>query len=170
MSAFQRWLLWSTSALTGVTGLVYWWMDRFLEPLGEFAVINHPLQPWVLKAHIIVAPVLVFAVGVIWVGHVWKHVTTTMRRARRSGFLALWVLVPMVVSGYLIQAVTAPAVLGVLAWLHIGAGLAYLGGLVAHKLAVRATGALDAGGHRVVRRGPAGPRHRSDPIYSEGRR
>lgn len=125
--------------LTGVTGLVYWWMDRFMEPVGEFAVINHPLQPWVLKAHIVVAPLLVFAVGVIWTSHIWKHVRTSVRRARKSGLVTLALIAPMVLSGYLIQAVTTPWLLTVLAWIHLVGGGAYLVLLAGHKVAVRAS-------------------------------
>lgn len=121
----------------GLTGVVYWWMDRMMQPVSEWAVINHPLQPWVLKAHIVTAPLLVFAFGLIAVDHVWKHVRGNVRRGRRSGLSALWVFGPMVVTGYLVQAVTDAAWLAVLAWLHIGTGVVYLVGIVAHQLAAR---------------------------------
>ena len=58
MNAFRKRLLLGSSALTGLTGIGYWWMDTMLEPMNEWAVINHPLQPWMLKAHIVVAPVM----------------------------------------------------------------------------------------------------------------
>jgi hypothetical protein len=134
---FAKWLLLSSSVATGLTGLVYLWMDRVLEPLNEFAAINHPLQPLVLKAHIVVAPLLVFALGVIGVDHIWKYFRGTMKRARRSGVSATWVLVPMVLSGYLIQAVTALFWLEGLAWLHIVTGVFYLGAIAVHQLVVR---------------------------------
>lgn len=137
MKPFAKWLVLLSSVATGVTGLVYLWMDRMLEPMGEFAAINHPLQPFVLKAHILVAPVLVFALGVIGVDHIWRYFRGTMHRARRSGVSATWVIVPMVVTGYLIQAVTAPLWLEGLAWTHIATSVFYLGALAAHQLAVR---------------------------------
>jgi hypothetical protein len=70
---YQKWLVWTTSFLTGATGVVYWWMTDLMQPLDEFAVINHPLQPWVLKAHIVAAPLMVFAVGLIAADHIWKQ-------------------------------------------------------------------------------------------------
>mgnify|MGYP001192325437 FL=1 len=124
--------------LTGVTGLIYWWMDEFLQPIDEFAIINHPLQPWLLKAHIIIAPVLVFALGVIWMNHIWKHIRISMQGARKSGLIAVVLITPMVFSGYLIQAVISPVLLTVLIWIHIGGGLFYLLGLLVHKLAADA--------------------------------
>lgn len=137
MTPFQKRLLFSSSALTGLTGVVYWWMEHMLEPVDPWAVINHPLQPWVLKAHILVAPLLVFAVGLVAADHIWKHLRQSVKCARRSGVATFAVLAPMVVSGYLIQAVTWPLLLTAMVWLHVGAGLAYLGGLGAHHLVLR---------------------------------
>jgi hypothetical protein len=148
---FQRWTVWIGSAVVGATGIVYWWMDRMMEPVSEWAVISHPLQPWVLKAHIITAPLLVFAFGLIAVEHVWKHYRGRIRRGRRSGLSTLWLFGPMVVSGYLIQAVTHPGWLAVVAWLHIGTGAAYLAGIAIHQVAVgrrrrRSRGVADRSG------------------------
>lgn len=139
MRPFPKWLLWTGSAATGVTGAAYWWMDHMMEPVGEWAVINHPLQPWVLKAHIVVAPLLVFAVGMIALDHVWKHFRGRIRRGRRSGLTTMWVVVPMILSGYLIQAVTHIGWLAVVVWLHVLTGIAFVVGLAAHQLAIRAT-------------------------------
>ncbi len=137
MKPFVKWLLWVSSVATALTGVVYFWMDRMLSPLDEFAIINHPLQPLVLKLHILVAPLLVFAIGVIAVDHIWKYFRGTIQRARRTGVWGMWPIVPMIVTGYLIQAVTAPLWLAVVAWAHIATGLLYLGTLAAHQLAVR---------------------------------
>ena len=137
MKPFAKWLVWASSIATALTGVVYFWMDRMMSPVDEFAVINHPLQPLVLKAHILVAPVLVFAIGVIAIDHIWKYFRGTIRRARRTGLGAMWPVLPMVVTGYLIQAVTHATWLEVVAWAHIVGGVAYALGLAAHQVAVR---------------------------------
>ena len=137
MRPFAKWLVWVSSIATVLTGSVYFWMDRMMAPVDEFAVINHPLQPLVLKAHILVAPLLVFAIGVIAVDHIWKYFRGTIRRARRTGLTAMWPVLPMVVTGYLIQAVTHETWLAVIAWAHIGSAAAYALGLLGHQLAVR---------------------------------
>lgn len=124
------------SALSGVTGVVYWWMVNMLEPVSEFAVINHPLQPLVLKAHIVTAPLMVFALGLIATDHVWKQYRMGLQTGRRSGASAMWLSAPMVLSGYLVQAVTAPAWLTAIAWLHLGTGLLFLVGLGVHQVVV----------------------------------
>lgn len=152
MTPVQKWLLWGSSVATAFTGVVYWWMKEMMSPISEWAVINHPLQPWVLKAHIVVAPVMVLAVGTIALDHVWKHYRGRVRRARRSGTTTMWVLGPMILSGYLIQAVTHAGWLTAMVWVHLVTGVLYCVGLVAHKVALR-------------RRGPASP-----SAVSSGRR
>jgi hypothetical protein len=137
VTSFQKWLLWATSALTGITGLVYWWMKDMMQPLDEFAIINHPLQPWILKAHIVVAPLMVFAVGLIAAGHIWKQYKRPVASGRISGLASMWVLGPLIMTGYLIQVVTHVGWLEALAWAHLGGGAVYLGALVAHHQAVR---------------------------------
>jgi hypothetical protein len=123
-----------SSVVTGVTGVAYWWMKNMMQPVAEWAVINHPLQPWMLKAHIVAAPVLIFAVGLIAAQHIWKHFHTSAGMGRRSGLITMYVLGPMVLSGYLIQVVTHSGLLSTLGWLHVGTGTLYLLGMVAHGI------------------------------------
>ena len=102
----KRWEAWSvhgSTILVGATGLVYAWMRYLMEPADPYAVVNHPLQPQAQHLHVLVAPLLVFAAGLIWKNHVWSHFTVGVARARRSGISLLLTLAPMVVSGYLIQ-------------------------------------------------------------------
>lgn len=132
MNRFEKWSVLSTSFLTAVTGIVYLWMKYFMEAADPWAVINHPLQPWLLKAHILVAPLLVFAVGSIAVRHVWRHIRTGVAFGRRSGLTTALSLAPMIITGYLIQAVTHESWLLAIAIAHIGTGLLYSLGVAVH--------------------------------------
>lgn len=168
MTPFARWLIWTSSVATGTTGVVYWWMKNLMEPLNEWAVINHPLQPWVLKAHIVSAPVLVFAVGLIATNHIWKHFQNAVRLGRRSGVTTMWVVGPMIISGYLIQAVTHPSGLAVVVWLHVLTGLIYLTAFGLHQVAARRarpnrTAAGSRRGRDVARQASTAPR---EPVHS----
>ena len=126
-----------SSLVTGLTGVVYFWMKTFLVPADEFAVVGHALEPWMLKAHILTAPVLVFALGLITVDHIWKNYRCLVSAGRRSGLTTTWMVVPMVATGYLIQAVTSVGWLAALGWTHLGAGVLYLVSLVAHQRVFR---------------------------------
>lgn len=155
----------------GATGLAYWWMKHRMEPVTEWAAINHPLQPWILKAHIIAAPVLVFAVGLIASDHILKHARKPKLPGRKSGHTALWFLIPMTISGYLIQTVTHQGWLRLLAWLHLGTGTVYLLGLAAHQWVFRSrkrkkekSGGREAGPDHEAGPDPqAGPDHEAGP-------
>ncbi len=137
MRPIQRWLLGISTLLTATTGGAYWWMQNMLAPLDPWAAINHPLQPLVLKLHILVAPVLVFAVGMVALEHIWKHLKHSVKRARRTGLGTLIALGPMVLSGYLLQAVTIPFWLELVVGLHLVSGLGYTLLFVGHGVLTR---------------------------------
>lgn len=152
MSSWEKHLIWWSTAAVALTGFVYAWMKYLMQPADEWSVVNHPLQPLVLKLHILVAPLLVFAIGLIASRHILAHLRTRVRTGRRSGTGAALIIVPMILSGYLIQAVTHSSLLAVLGYLHLVAGAVYAGTSLAHA---RAT--------RRLRRAPSDQRGSADP-------
>ncbi len=137
MSRFERWAVWTTSLLTVATGLAYLWLKYGLEPAEPWAVINHPLQPVVLKAHIVVSPLLLFAIGMIATRHIWRHWRSGVGWGRRSGVTTVLATAPMVLTGYLIQVVTAAPLLAVAQWIHVGTGVVFALGLGVHQVVVK---------------------------------
>ena len=135
MSAFERWLLWCSTAAVAVTGIVFGWMKHFLKSDDPYAVVHHPLQPLFLKLHVLAAPVLVFALGVVYTRHVVRQWRAGRARGRPSGIGIVATLLPMVLSGYLIQTVSSESWLFRVAMLHVGASLAYLAVLLVHQAA-----------------------------------
>ena len=114
-------------ALTAITGVVFafikYGMKYAMKSDDPFAVVNHPLQPWMLSAHVVVAPLAVFAFGWIFGNHILPAFANGSRK-RPSGVSAMWLLAPMVVSGYLMQVSTADALrhaMAVAHWISSGA-------------------------------------------------
>ena len=70
MSRSERLFLHVANGLVGGTGLVYAAMRYLMNPTDEWSVVNHPWQPHVQHLHVLVAPLLVFAAGLIWSRHV----------------------------------------------------------------------------------------------------
>lgn len=134
MSRLETWVVYLSTIAVGGTGLVYAWMRYLLTPADPFAVVNHPAQPVVQHLHVITAPLLVFAAGLIWKSHVWDRFREGRRR-RRTGTLLLVGLAPMVFSGYLLQ--TAGAELWRNVWIvvHCATGGLWLLGFAGHYLA-----------------------------------
>ncbi len=155
MTRFEKWSVLIGSALTGITGVAYLWVKYAMEPVDPFAVINHPIQPWLLKAHLLVAPFLVFAVGMIALRHVWRHFRSGVRWGRRSGIVTGLSLLPMVLTGYLIQSITHEAWLGFVTLAHIVSSLLFVVGLAVHAVLLARILARGAGEFPRERAAPA---------------
>lgn len=133
MTRPERFLLIGSSALTALTGTVYGIMKYLLVASDPFAVINHPWQPVFLKLHILAAPLMVFAVGMVFRRHVIDRWRSGSHRGRRSGAFITGLFTPLVLSGYLIQVVTGGVLLQGLVWSHIFTAAAFLAGLAMHR-------------------------------------
>lgn len=136
MSRFEAWMLHLSNLLVGGTGLVYAWMVFLVEPTDPYAVVNHPFQPQVQHLHILVAPLLVFTSGLIWRRHVWSQWRRGIEDRRRSGLSLIFLLVPMTVSGYLIQTATDDGWRRIWVWVHVATSGLWLLGYLAHQAPV----------------------------------
>jgi hypothetical protein len=137
MTRFEAWLLHCATLLVGGGGLVYSWMRYAARPADPFAVVNHPWQPQVQHLHVLAAPLLVFALGLIWRGHAWAGVRLAIVARRRSGWVLLSTATPMVASGYLLQTATEPSWRQAWLAIHLGASALWLAGYLAHQLSTR---------------------------------
>jgi len=133
----EAWSLHLSNLLVGGTGVVYAWMRYLAEPTDSFAVVNHPQQPLVQHLHILVAPLLVFVSGVIFKNHVWARVRTGYKPRRRMGLTLALTLVPMVVSGYLLQTTGDPTWNSIWVWVHVATSVLWLLGYGIHLLTPR---------------------------------
>jgi len=137
VTRFQRWFLYWSSAAAFVSGVAYFWMKHFLDPAEPWAVINHPLQPWALKAHILTAPLMLFAVGMITTRHIWRSLRSKLPTGRRTGVVAAFSFGPLVLTGYLMQTATATMVADLLGWTHLALGIGCTAAIALHPLFVR---------------------------------
>ena len=159
MSRFERWGVWVTSAITALTGIGLLWTKYFVQTSDPWAVVNSPLQPWLLRSHLVAAPLLVFAIGLITTRHIWRHFRTAVRMGRRTGVTTGLVVFPMILSGYLIQVITGRAWLTAMVVAHIAAGLVYTAGIALHQVAIgsrRANAGAPATAGRSAPPEPAG--------------
>ncbi|HXV75703.1 MAG TPA: hypothetical protein VD788_05235 [Candidatus Polarisedimenticolaceae bacterium] len=144
MTRFERLLLGGSALLTGASGLIYAWMKYLLTTDDPYAVVNHPLQPLLLKIHVVTAPLLVFAIGLIFMQHVVRQWKSRRPSGRISGLTIGLLGVPMVLSGYLIQVVTAGSLLAWLIGTHLVTGTLYLVLFGVHRWRMRAGAAQRA--------------------------
>lgn len=136
MNLFERWMVHGSNLLVGGTGLVYAWMIYLARPADPYALVNHPWQPQAQHLHVLFAPLLVFAVGLVWHRHVWSHYRRGVPARRRSGLSLILMLVPMVVSGYLIQTAVDGQWRKIWVGVHLAASGMWLLGYAAHQVPV----------------------------------
>jgi len=137
MTRFEAWLLHLATLLVGGGGLVYAWMRYLVRPEDPFAVVNHPWQPQVQHLHVLAAPLLVFAIGLVWKTHAWPGVRLRAAARRRSGLALVATAAPMIASGYLLQTATDPSWRQAWLVIHLAASALWLGGYLAHQLSSR---------------------------------
>ena len=104
--------------LTALTGTVFAVMKYFMKPVGEFSVVNHPMQPYMLAGHVVIAPAFVFGLGWVFGNHIWLKLYYNERRKRVSGLWSMVAIVPMTMSAYLLQISTSDAVRKAMAAAH----------------------------------------------------
>lgn len=134
MSAFERALLWGSTALVAVSGSVFAILKYLVVSDDPDALVNHPWQPFFLKMHVLSAPALVFAVGVVFMKHVWKQWRSKTPPGRKTGATVFLLLAPMVASGYLIQTVADRSVLWWIVAVHLVTGLGYVVAIGGHQI------------------------------------
>jgi hypothetical protein len=156
MSIVEKWLVWVGSLLVTITGTVYLVMKYWLPEPPGFSVIRHPLQPLFLKLHILTAPILLIALGAIGGRHIWRHIAAGTRQGRKSGWSAVLVIMPMIMTGYLLQVFSDERWVRLIALAHIVAGVAFVISFGVHQVVAvrwrRAAGEIIAKGNRRPRR------------------
>ena len=105
MTRWQLICLHLSVALTAITGAVFAAMKYFMKSDDEFAVVNHPLQPHMLAAHVVVAPLLLFILGWTFSNHMLPKFRFSEQK-RFTGIASMTLIIPMTLSAYLLQIAT----------------------------------------------------------------
>jgi uncharacterized membrane protein YidH (DUF202 family) len=121
-------------ALTAITGVVFAAMKYFMKSDDPFSVVNHPLQPHMLAAHVLIAPALLFLLGWTFSNHMLPKVRFGTAKNRRTGIGGMILIVPMTLSAYLLQVSTNETLREVMAWAHWISSAAFLLAYLIHLL------------------------------------
>lgn len=118
MSKLQLFWLHLSLALTALTGIVFAVMKYLMTSEDEFAVANHPWQPHMLAAHVVVAPALLFILGWTFSNHMLPKYRFGDDKNVKSGVAQMALILPMALSAYLLQVATNETLRQVMAWAH----------------------------------------------------
>ncbi|MFY9549800.1 MAG: hypothetical protein WAU32_01505 [Thermoanaerobaculia bacterium] len=132
MKRWEAW--WNHSALiaVSVTGVLYGLFKYFVPGSDPDSRVSHPLQPWFMKAHILVAPFAVMGVGLLLRRHALARIRSGESNGRRTGTAMLWLFLPLALTGYLVQVFTAPGFTRAAGYAHAALGLIFLLGYSIH--------------------------------------
>jgi uncharacterized membrane protein YidH (DUF202 family) len=106
MSRAQLVWLHVSIALTTITGAVFAFMKYAMKSADEFSVVNHPMQPHMLAAHVVISPLLLFILGWTFSNHMLPKYRFGNGLNRKSGTASMALIVPMALSAYLLQVST----------------------------------------------------------------
>ena len=137
MTRAEAWFSHGATALVGVSGLIYGWMLYLAVPEDEFALVNHPWQPELQGAHIVLAPLVVFATGLFWREHVWRRVRSGFPIRRATGLSLFGLFAPMSASGYLLQVTGDERWQRVWVIVHVATSCAWILVYLVHQLRPR---------------------------------
>jgi hypothetical protein len=136
----KRWEAWVNHAgwsLAAVSGVAYGVFKYFGASPDPDSRLSHPWQPAVLALHVLAAPVAVFAFGLLFRRHALARFTAGERQRRRTGTVMTLLAIPLILSGYVLQALTGDGARRWTGWGHAALGLIYAVGYAIHPLASR---------------------------------
>ncbi|MDQ6892557.1 MAG: hypothetical protein M3167_07735 [Acidobacteriota bacterium] len=123
MKRWEAWINHAGWALVSATGIFYGVLKYFAHNPDPDSRLGHPWQPAVLAAHLLVAPGAVFALGLVFRRHALRKWRLGEQEGRRTGSILLFSAFALMVSGYLVTALTGDAARRWTGWIHAGIGL-----------------------------------------------
>jgi len=132
MKRWEAWFNHAALAAVSITGVVYGIFKYFVSGSDPDSRIGHPLQPVWLKAHILVAPAAVFGIGLLFRHHALAKMRAGGGKRRTTGALMIWLVLPLALTGYLVQVFVETAAVRAAGWSHAALGLWFLLGYVLH--------------------------------------
>jgi uncharacterized membrane protein YidH (DUF202 family) len=133
MNRTQLWWLHLSIALTAITGAVFAVMKYLMHGNDDFSVVNHPLQPHMLSAHVVIAPIALFVLGWTFSNHMLPKYRFSEEH-RNSGITSMLLIAPMTLSAYLLQIATNETLRQAMAFAHWVTSGAFVVGYVVHLI------------------------------------
>ena len=124
-------------AFVGLSGVAYGVMKYFMAGSDPDSRVGHPWQQPMLKLHVLAAPFLVFALGLVFSGHALMRLKAgedSGPRERRGSPRPRRAARP---HGPLIQVLTGDAARQWTGWIHAALGVVYVLAYVGHLLKKR---------------------------------
>ena len=132
MKRWEAW--WNHAALAAIslTGLAYGVFKYWVPSPDPDSRAGHPMQPGLMKAHLLVAPFAVFGVGLLLRRHAVLKIRKGETSGRTTGLAMLWLFLPLVLTGYLVQVLVDPGITRAAGFTHAAIGALVVLGYAFH--------------------------------------
>lgn len=129
----------ASNLLVILTGVALWYFKNSVHVGDPYSNLGNPFELLSHDAHIGVAPLLVFGIGLIWSKHVWpRFLQLSLPRMgiqkALSGFFLFVTTFPMILSAGLIQITVDEKWRSLWIQIHLGASLIWSVSTVLHLL------------------------------------
>ena len=125
MKRWEAWFIRAGFALVSASGVLLAVLKYFLAGSDPDSRVGHPWQPAVTAAHVLAAPVAVFVLGLLWRSHALSRLKNGEPEGRSSGTTLTMIGLPLVLSGYVVQVLTAATARKWTGWFHAALGLIF---------------------------------------------
>ena len=125
MKRWEAWFIRAGFALVSASGVLLAVLKYVLGGPDPDSRVGHPWQPAVTAAHVLVAPVAVFVLGLLWRAHALSRLKSGEPEGRSSGTMLTAIGLPLVLSGYVVQVLTGEAARKWTGWSHAALGLIF---------------------------------------------
>jgi hypothetical protein len=120
--------------LAGGSGLVYFCLKYVAKSQDPYSSAGNPWEPFAHNTHVLLSPLLLFAVGLIWADHVWLKIARGRQGRRESGVMITVLFPPMAISAYLIQVSVDETWRKVWVVIHLATSALWIAGYATHLI------------------------------------
>lgn len=115
-----------------ITGVGTWVLKTFFTGIDLFGPTQHPWLTYFKGAHLIFAPILLMAFGMIFEKHILKYLHLKNSKKRASGLSSLVTITLLVLSGQSLLVISEQNLLEWIGVIHLVAGILFLSAFLVH--------------------------------------
>jgi ABC-type proline/glycine betaine transport system permease subunit len=121
MSSWFKKTLYSFFALSWITGIAFFILNKWLLVEGEFGLEKHPWQSTILTSHGLSAFILLMIIGAIFINH--TPIAWRIHRMRKIGIVLTTITSLQIISAYLLYYVSIESLRSISVYLHLSIGI-----------------------------------------------
>ena len=125
-----------TNSILILSGVTYYIFKNFIKAQTEFGPVPSPVTKYLQYSHIIIGPIVIFAVGRLWDMHA-KPMNKNGKQKKVSGKVMFYAFGLLALSGYLTQMSIVDNIHEVVEYTHLGLALIWSLAFFSHAFVKR---------------------------------